>query len=57
VLRFLAGLVVGLAAGAGVVTYYWWVSDQQQAESLEGWEWQPGSVAQQAAAVESQPVR
>jgi len=40
-LRFVAGLALGLAAGAGLVTFYWWLSDQQQADALEGWEWQP----------------
>jgi len=38
-LKFLTGLMLGLAAGAGLVLVYWWVSDQQQAEALEGWEW------------------
>jgi hypothetical protein len=40
-LRFVLGLALGLTAGAGLVTFYWWQSDQQQAEALEGWEWQP----------------
>ena len=31
--------LLGLACGMAVVTYYWWRSDQQQAEALEGWEW------------------
>jgi hypothetical protein len=38
-LKFLVGLALGLMAGAGLVTFYWWQSDQQQAEALEGWEW------------------
>ena len=39
--RVLTGLAVGFMAGAGLVTYYWWLSDQKQAEALDGWEWQP----------------
>jgi hypothetical protein len=50
-LRFLAGLALGLLGGAGLVTFYWWFSDQQQAEALEGWEWQPSSGAEQASPV------
>jgi hypothetical protein len=38
--RFLVGLAIGLGAGMALVTFYWWRSDQQQAEALEGWEWQ-----------------
>jgi hypothetical protein len=49
--RFLAGLLLGLLAGAGLVTFYWWRSDQQQAEALEGWEWQRRSGAEQLSAV------
>jgi hypothetical protein len=50
-LRFLFGLLLGGLAGAGAVTFYWWFSDQQQAEALEGWEWQPQSGVEQASAV------
>jgi hypothetical protein len=46
--RFLAGLAFGLAAGAGLVTFYWWQSDQQQAEALDGWEWQPRAAELEA---------
>lgn len=35
------GLALGFMTGAGLVTYYWWLSDQKQAEALDGWEWQP----------------
>jgi hypothetical protein len=38
-LRFIVGLAFGLGAGAGLVLLYWWHSDQQQADALEGWEW------------------
>jgi hypothetical protein len=34
------------APAAGLVTVYWWVSDQQQAEALEGWEWQERAPAE-----------
>jgi hypothetical protein len=43
--RFLLGLALGLLAGAGLVAFYWWRSDQQQADALEGWEWQRRSDA------------
>jgi hypothetical protein len=49
--RFLFGLALGLLAGAGLVTLYWWRSDQQQAEALEGWEWQRRSDAEELSAV------
>jgi len=42
------GLALGLLAGAGLVTVYWWMSDQQQAEALEGWEWQQKASAEAA---------
>jgi hypothetical protein len=38
--RFLFGLICGFGLGMALVTFYWWRSDQQQAEALEGWEWQ-----------------
>ena len=38
-LRFLLGLACGLGLGVFLVAFYWWKSDQQQAEALEGWEW------------------
>lgn len=44
-IRLVLGLLVGAAAGASLVTYYWWRSDQQQAEALAGWEWQPRAAA------------
>jgi hypothetical protein len=47
-LRFVLGLALGLAAGAGLVTVYWWISDQQQAEALEGWEWQQKTPSEEA---------
>ncbi|HEY3111658.1 MAG TPA: hypothetical protein VGL23_23075 [Chloroflexota bacterium] len=47
-LRFVTGLALGLLAGAGLVTVYWWISDQQQAEALEGWEWQQKAPAEAA---------
>jgi hypothetical protein len=39
-LRFLVAFVLGCGVGMALVTFYWWRSDQQQAEALEGWEWQ-----------------
>ncbi|TAK25454.1 MAG: hypothetical protein EPO26_03550 [Chloroflexota bacterium] len=54
--RFIAGLAIGGFVGVALVTYYWWRSDQRQAESLEGWEWQRRSDAEQAGRVESEFV-
>ncbi|HZQ99050.1 MAG TPA: hypothetical protein VFC93_09570 [Chloroflexota bacterium] len=39
-LRFVVAFVFGCGVGMALVTFYWWRSDQQQAEALEGWEWQ-----------------
>jgi hypothetical protein len=44
-LRFLVGLACGLGLGVFVVAFYWWRSDQQQAEALEGWEWTQAKAA------------
>lgn len=53
---FLIGAAVGLVTGIALAAYYWWRSDQIQAETLEGWEWQRRSGGGRDAGAEAEFV-
>ncbi len=48
------GAAFGLLAGIALTAYYWWRSDQTQAEALEGWEWQRRSGGERDAGAEAE---